>query len=377
MALNINPVHIDALVDILANSAGGVLLGTPQEFFRDLVASAHLPSEWTRKIVGRWSGNADRDARNLVNWAIGLKINPDDPRYTALGALLQAFLRQKLSPEDTRTIVAILVGYNLIRDEVLLDEIRTRYIVPSVAYGVDRAAKEYGPPIEWRGPKSDTELQGFFSPDPPWQDVGFLRQAMDRSASVCRVEVGIIKGTGFLIAPTLVLTNYHVLQAKEDDDIEVNARKAVLRFGYFATPEGDASKGRMFKVNQIVERSGVQALDFVLLEIEANIQAEESIQPVPFELKPPPIKSALNILHHPGGDVMKLSTSSNGVTGVYEDRNLIQYVTRAVDGSSGSPCFNDDWKVVALHHSQRTCSWGSVREGILIRSIHEQIQRYL
>lgn len=377
MQFNIHPDHKDALVWILAKSAGRDLEGTPQDFFRNLVASSHLPSEWVLRIAGRWSGNTEYDSRRLIDWAIDRGINPVDLRYTALGSILQTFLRQNPSPEDARTIVAILVGYNLIRDEVLIDDIRTRYIIPSLTYNIDFLAREYGPSIEWRGPKSDIELQGFFSQDPPWQDVGFLRQAMARSASVCRVEVGLIKGTGFLIAPTLVLTNYHVLQAKEDDDIEVNAQNAVLRFGYFAAPGGDISRGHPFKVNQIVERSGIQELDFVLLEVEANIQAEESIKPVPIELKSPPVKSALNILHHPGGEVMKLSSSSNGVTGVYEDRSLIQYITKAIDGSSGSPCFNDDWKVVALHHSQRSRSWGSIREGILIRSIYERIQRYL
>jgi V8-like Glu-specific endopeptidase len=29
----------------------------------------------------------------------------------------------------------------------------------------------------------------------------------------------------------------------------------------------------------------------------------------------------------------------------------VQYITDTLPGSSGSPVFNDDWRIVALHHS--------------------------
>jgi endonuclease G len=213
----------------------------------------------------------------------------------------------------------------------------------------------------------------------PWQDVGFLMRAMERASSVCLVEVGATRGTGFLVAPGLVLTNYHVLKFKPEDDIEANAKATVLRFGCFTSESGDASKGKEFKLvdERILAQSGVKALDFVLLKVEDKIRGEIAIRPAPLETALPAKKTALNILHHPGGDTMKLSTSGNGVTDVLAERGLIQYVTPAVEGSSGSPCFNDDWRVVALHHAQRSRGWGSVREGILIHTIQQQINNYL
>ena len=65
------------------------------------------------------------------------------------------------------------------------------------------------------------------------------------------------------------------------------------------------------------------------------------------------------------------------MTGTYQEKGLIQYVTTAAGGSSGSPCFSDDWKVVALHHAQQARAFGSIREGILMGPILERIQQYL
>jgi hypothetical protein len=42
------------------------------------------------------------------------------------------------------------------------------------------------------------------------------------------------------------------------------------------------------------------------------------------------------------------SLNENRVTNIY--RHYLQYTTDTLPGSSGSPVFNDDWEVVALHH---------------------------
>jgi endonuclease G len=375
----IHPDDIDVLVHILANRAGEALVGTPQAYFANLVTSAHLPRTWLNSIAGRWSGNANYDARNLVTWAIAQKINPNDPSYTTLGALLRVVIREELSPDDAKTVVAIMISYGLILDRKELNEIRIRYAVPMRTSAPTAADINYGPDFDWRGPGSDLELQGFFTPDPPWQDVGFLRKAMACSSSVCRVEIGKVTGTGFLVGQALVLTNYHVLKVTKEDDIQANAGKAIVRFAAFTSDKGDAEEGLPYKLDDepIVEQSIVEDLDFVLLKVEPRILAEESIKRVVLDPTLPAGRSPLNILHHPGGDTMKLSTSGNGVTGVYEDKGLVQYVTSAAGGSSGSPCFTDDWKVVALHHAQRARTWGSVREGILMRDILARIHQHL
>jgi hypothetical protein len=308
--------HVNILVEMLAEHALDPTL-TSQEYFNDLIASSALPPRWKGEITGQLRGRPMIEARKLVNWAIMRGVNPNDQRYTALGALLHSLLQQELSPDEARKVVAILVGYGLIRDKALLDDIMVRYAVPGLASTPPSAGVDYGPPFTWRGPTSDLELQSFFSPAIPWQDVGFLMRAIERTSSVCRVEVDSIRGTGFLVAPGLVLTNFHVLQPTPNDDIEANARKAVLRFGCFTAVGGNPDQGQTFRLAPgfIVERSSVGDLDFVLLQVDSKIQAEGAIKPAPLESESPYPKSALNIIHHPGGDTMKLSTSGNGVSG--------------------------------------------------------------
>jgi hypothetical protein len=121
----------------------------------------------------------------------------------------------------------------------------------------------------------------------------------------------------------------------------------------------------------------VSELDFVLLRLEKSIAEDGPIRPAPLEDTTPQPKTSLNILHHPKGGPMKLSLSGNGITAVDPQKGLVQYVTAAAGGSSGSPCFNDGWKVVALHHAQQTRSFGSIREGILVGPIYERIKQHL
>jgi V8-like Glu-specific endopeptidase len=55
------------------------------------------------------------------------------------------------------------------------------------------------------------------------------------------------------------------------------------------------------------------------------------------------------IIQHPGGFLKKISIQNNLVA--FADDRLVQYYTSTQGGSSGSPVFDDDFAVVAIHHS--------------------------
>ena len=57
----------------------------------------------------------------------------------------------------------------------------------------------------------------------------------------------------------------------------------------------------------------------------------------------------VNIIQHPGGLTKRVSMISNVV--VFVGGNRIQYLTDTEPGSSGSPVFDRQWNVVAVHHS--------------------------
>jgi endonuclease G, mitochondrial len=58
----------------------------------------------------------------------------------------------------------------------------------------------------------------------------------------------------------------------------------------------------------------------------------------------------VNIIQHPNGEPKQLALRENKVTGLPENR-FLHYRTDTAAGSSGSPVFNDQWDLIALHHS--------------------------
>jgi endonuclease G len=289
-------------------------------------------------------------------------------------------------PADRGRQVAARIYYNenritnhrISEDKTFLQELSVRYQIPMPA-DASPEGSEIGPPIDWRGP-DEFQLQGFFRPLPDMLDMGLLKQAVDRSSAICLVSIPSLdrSGTGFLIAPGQVLTNYHVLKASEQEDMEANARAAKLSFGYLTGDPGLVpSTFKLTDRQPILSWSPACELDYVLLQVDDKNRALETISPVPYVLSSLAERSALYILQHPQGEPMKLAIDANGVTGVYPQDGRVQYVTRTSPGSSGSPCFNEDWKVVALHHAERSKAFGSIREGILFSQIYDRIAAYL
>jgi hypothetical protein len=377
MTVQLGLADVDRLTVFLSERAamGATATVGPEGYFRDIVRRTPLPRNWIRERIGGWSGNADVDARDLVQWAMSRGTNPAKPTWTTLGSLLQTTL-QDAGLEEASLLVAFISAHRLCLDSSELEALRTRYGVPEAALSSTNGPPDTGPEIEWRGPSEVMELQSWIKPEPPLLDVGFLQMAILRAASVCRVELPSRgrRGTGVLIWPDLVLTNYHVLKSHAEEHIEANVQDTLVRFGYVHSESGQEAQGQVFAPNreEPIARSN-ETLDYVLLRVESRIRGAQDIQVAPITKELPERGSGLSILQHFQGEAMKLAISSNGVTGVYEDLGLIQYVTAASKGSSGSPCFNDRWEAVAIHHAERGQSFGRIREGILLRAILREI----
>jgi len=204
---------------------------------------------------------------------------------------------------------------------------------------------------------------------------------------VCRVEFEHMDrpGTAFLVAPTLALTSYHILDWTGHEALEANAGDLRLRFGVVTEGAGGKSTGQAFKLAKsepVPKFSPTKKLDYALLRIDDAItllqdSANPIVTPVPLCHNLPAKGDGLHILQHPGGDALKLAISVDGIDRVLVDRGLVQYSTPTKGGSSGSPAFNDDWEVVALHSRERSVSFGSIREGSLLSSILEEIEQFL
>jgi hypothetical protein len=361
----------DRLVELLVGKAVAYHGGTVSDYFKVLIMSADIPATF-KEQGAQWSMNPRSNAVDLVNWALNKGTNPRNPSFSTLGSILMTQFADS-GIEQATTLASLIIAYELCRDPQQLAELAMRYQIPQRP----AAGAEHGPEIDWRGPP-DVELQGWFRPEPDLLDVGFLQRAMDRARSVCRVEVGAtnITGTGVMIDTDLVLTNFHVL-AKSMDDLEKAAATTRLRFGAFTAKGGDEKAGQVLSLNAakpIVASSPESAHDFVLLCADRRTGELTDIEPAPFALSKPAARSGVNILQHPGGKAMMLAISSSGVTGAYPDAGYLQYVSRTAPGSSGGPCFDDDWNIVAVHHAVRSRAFGVIGEGILMGSIYEAIK---
>ncbi|MEO0704391.1 MAG: trypsin-like peptidase domain-containing protein [Cyanobacteria bacterium J06649_5] len=318
------------------------------------------------------------------------------PREAELKRLLRTELDIKLNNvaggSNYSDIVFSLLEYIEAQDklcELLAAACRknpTNQTLQTLAARLTSGPVKQGPDFQWRS-DDDKSLEGLLGPrrDVSSYDVAFL-QGMSRPASaVCRIELVDDEveaiGTGFLVGKDLLLTNYHVIAPDQESDPNALLNKIVLRFEYLTPASGQKAEGTPFRLaeNALVASSPAQGgLDYALLRIEKKILKEQTFHPVGFRPGALPDRAMnIHVLQHPDGQMMQVAFSNNGITGVYERDGLIQYVSETSVGSSGSPCFNDQWELVALHHAQVAASFGVKCEGILYQSIYEEIAAFL
>lgn len=185
---------------------------------------------------------------------------------------------------------------------------------------------------------------------------------------VCKVETPYETGTGFLIAPDVVLTNYHVVEAVIQAGLGGSTIK--LRFDYKKL-QGIGSEGEVHTLADkwLIDYSPysqadlsnmglptTDELDYALLRLNKALHERGQIK-IPdnmAELAGSYHENApLFIVQHPDGTPLKLALDTQSIKRFNDNKTRLFYKTRTEKGSSGSPCFDIDWKWIALHHSGR------------------------
>lgn len=217
---------------------------------------------------------------------------------------------------------------------------------------VDLAGSQVGTTI-----RETRELEKTFGSD-SYVSLSWYRLGLERCRGVAQIRTatGDGIGTGFLVrgsdlAPALdgsflLLTNAHVVSddpAVQDDKKALAPDEAVV---YFEALETVA--GRPFRVAELLWTSPPGELDATLLRLEEPVTGPEPF-PVAKRLPASDGKQKVYVIGHPRGGGLSISLTDNALLG-YDDR-LLHYRAPTEGGSSGSPVFNNQWKLIGLHHA--------------------------
>ena len=183
----------------------------------------------------------------------------------------------------------------------------------------------------------------------------WFRTALDRCTSVAKIgtetRAGI--GTGWVVrggdlAPslgdeTVLVTNAHVVA--KDDAKAVSPDEALVRF---QANEAIARDTALEVKPELLFWSPPDALDVAVLRFEAP---PAGVKPLRLAKQMPVVEdgSRVLIIGHPEGGDLSLSINDNDL--LDRDDRYLHYRAPTEGGSSGSPVFNRDWKVIGLHHA--------------------------
>lgn len=189
----------------------------------------------------------------------------------------------------------------------------------------------------------------------------FLELGVQRAQAVCRIVTETTYGSGFLIATRdYVMTNNHVISTKSQ------AAASIAEFDY---DEDDELYTVRFDPDRLFITD--RELDFTIIACE-SAGLPQSITPLPFLRDPATVtrNERVNIIQHPSGRSKELAIHDNKVSYVYD--RVLRYTTDTEPGSSGSPVFNNQWDLVAIHHA----GWednlgGATNEGVRMGAIAE------
>lgn len=206
--------------------------------------------------------------------------------------------------------------------------------------------------------------------------VGYLEGGVTASAAIGRVNIrdgrGRLTGygTGSMVSPELMLTNHHVLPDA------ATAGSSVVEFDYQDGVDGLPRPVRAFGLDPDRFFVTDQTLDFALVAVKATA---DELRPFGFNRLISSEGKAIvgdfvTIIQHPRGGKKQVALRENRIVDVLEQ--FLHYETDTEPGSSGSPVFNDQWEVVALHHASVPAEGhaeygGFLNEGIRVSRLLE------
>ncbi|MBT2492068.1 trypsin-like peptidase domain-containing protein [Streptomyces sp. ISL-96] len=192
----------------------------------------------------------------------------------------------------------------------------------------------------------------------------FLPRGTRAAGTVARITVRhagreIPHGTGFLVSPRLLMTNHHVLPD------EGFAGRCFLEFNAQVTIDNVPDSVIRMEFDPGTFFTADKRLDFALVAVAPAVDGRLPGEVFGWnrlsaQVGNLVIGERVNIIGHPNGRLKEIALRDNTLLVRLDE--FVHYKTDTEPGNSGSPVFNDQWEVVALHHSgvPRTDAQGRV-----------------
>lgn len=191
--------------------------------------------------------------------------------------------------------------------------------------------------------------------------------------AVCRIEdprdARKALGTGFLVGPDLLLTNYHVMESYVGRDgaaPKLDVSTLAFRFDYAIETTGE-NYGKTvpaavtnWRVSHAPYRTtagdATPDLDYVLVRLATPVgddmigEAKRGWLGLSSLVATPVEKDVVFIAQHPKGAALKMAVGT--VVGIVGGH--VRYNTETQDGTSGAPCLDATLQLVAIHQGSNS-----------------------
>lgn len=175
-----------------------------------------------------------------------------------------------------------------------------------------------------------------------------LQKLMTYAPSVCRLVVDFNgqsgHGTGFRVGPELLLTNWHVLTNPYTAE---RATAVTAEFGYEDDGKGTLLPSTLIPCDLtsiITDKKD----DWAVIKTTTAMPNAWPILKLG-EACDPKLQEPAYIIQHPGGERKRMGFVRNQVS-FFDDR-VTHYLTDTQAGASGSPVWNAEGCLIALHHA--------------------------
>jgi len=174
------------------------------------------------------------------------------------------------------------------------------------------------------------------------RDISVLKLALEKQEAVCQLNIG--PSTGFLIAEDILMTCNHVLPdkriaslCKARFNLQLDEKRMPLtRDEYSLAPD------KLFETDP--------ELDVTVVKVAGKPGTKSKWGYIQLSrVFPQPGNSAIIIQHPSQLKYKKIALGDMEIK--YVDNREIQYLSDTLPGSSGSPIFNDDFKLIGVHRA--------------------------